>query len=374
MTADVAFLITESSYFLSHRRLLEEGCRKAGWRTTLITNLAERDREYLADCRVIPFDMRRASHHPLRELATMVRLFFLLRRERPRLLHAVGLKPVLYGAFVGKVLGLDIVCALAGLGYLFMSSRPTIKILRRIIVLWMKLVFRNGHIRLILQNDDDAEKLVANGIIPADRVVMIRGSGVDLAHFRPTPEPDGVPVFAAVARMLADKGIRELTLAARLLRWRGVPCRVLLVGDPDEHNPSSLTREQLTAWASEGVVEWLGHRRDIAGIWRNAHVCILPSYREGLPKTLLEAAACGRPIITTDVPGCRAVVTDGVEGILVPAHDWISLADAIERLAHSPELRTRMGQAARIRAEAEFGQDGIVEQTMALYRHILGNP
>lgn len=173
------------------------------------------------------------------------------------------------------------VCALAGLGYVFTSGRLRVRLFRRLIVLWMRLLFRQGRVRLILQNDDDAEKLIANGIIPPEQVVMIRGSGVDLDAFRPSPEPDGVPVFTVVSRMLADKGIRELVMAARLLRWRGVPCRVRLVGGPDPHNLSSLTAGQLAAWRAEGVVEWDGPAQDIARVWAESHVCVLPSYREG---------------------------------------------------------------------------------------------
>ena len=368
---DIVFLITESSYFLSHRRPLADGCRAAGWTPVLITNLAEADQEKLADLRVIPFDMQRASHHPLRELKTLWRVVALLRRERPRLLHAVGLKPVLYGSFAAWILGLDAICALAGLGYLFTSGSVRVSFLRRLIVFWLRMMLRRSRTQVILQNDDDAEKLVSNRIVPADRLVMIRGSGVDLTRFQPLREPDGVPVFAVVSRMLADKGIREVVLAARLVRWRGIACRVRLIGAPDQHNPSSLLLGELSAWVAEGIVEWPGYQNDIAEVWRTAHVCVLPSYREGLPKSLLEAAACGRPIITTDVPGCRAVVTDGVEGLLVPARDWRGLAQAMERLALSPDLRRRMGQAARSRAEAEFGQDKMAGQTMALYHKVL---
>jgi len=373
-SADIAFLITESTYFLTHRRPLAEGCRSQGWRPLLITNLHEEDRAALAGIDVVPFDMVRVSHHPLRELATLVRLFLLLRRLRPRLLHAVGLKPVLYGALAGRLLGLNVVCALAGLGYVFTSGRLRVRLFRRLIVLWLRLLFQGGRTRLILQNDDDADKLVANGVIPAERVVMIRGSGIDLDAFRPTPEPDGLPVFTVVSRMLADKGIRELVMAARLLRWRGVPCRVRLVGGPDPHNLSSLSLDQLAAWRAEGVVEWNGPEQDIPRVWAESHVCVLPSYREGMPKALLEAAACGRPIITTDVPGCRAVVEDGVEGLLVPVCDWTALAEAMERLARSPALRAEMGRAARARAEAEFGQLPVVERTIALYHECLSPP
>ncbi len=373
---DVAFLITESSYFLSHRRNLAEACRHAGWRTSLITNLGETDRPALdavAGLRVVPFDMRRASHNPLREILTIIRLVGVLRRERPRLLHAVGLKPVLYGAFAARILGLDAICALGGLGYLFTAGRrrPAAGLLRIAVVSWMRLMLGGGRIRVILQNDDDAAALLAHRIVTPERLVMVRGAGVDLDRFRPMPEPDGVPVFLVVSRMLADKGIREMVLAARLLRRRKVPCRVVLVGDPDADNSSALSRDQMAAWAAEGAVEWLGRRSDVAELLAGSHVAVLPSYREGLPKSLLEAAAAGRPIITTDVPGCRAVVTDGVEGLLVPPRDWCALARAMERLALDGDLRRRMGRAARRRAEAEFGDKVVTAQTMELYRRML---
>jgi glycosyltransferase involved in cell wall biosynthesis len=377
MSPDVAFLVTESSYFLSHRRRLAEACRARGWRAALFTNVAPSDRPALDGIdglRVVPFDMRRSSHNPLRELATMVRLIGALARERPRLVHAVGLKPVLYGAFAARLLGLDAVCALAGLGYLFTAGRrgPAAGLLRVLVVAWMRLMLGSGRVRVILQNDDDAEALLSHRIVSPDRLVMIRGSGVDLDHFRPTPEPEGVPVFAVVSRMLADKGIREVVLAARLLRrWR-VPCRVVLIGDPDPANSSALTRDQLAAWAAEGAVEWRGHRGDVAAVLAESHVAVLPSYREGLPKSLLEAAAAGLPIVTTDVPGCRAVVTDGREGLLVPPRDWCALARAMAQLAQDPGLRKEMGQAARRRAEAEFGDRVVMTQTMDLYRQILG--
>ena len=374
MPADVAFLITESSYFLSHRRPLADACVKAGLCPLLITNLAEQDRAKLAGLHVSHINMRRASHHPIREMKTLWRVMTLLRQERPRILHAVGLKPVLYGSFAAWVLGLDAICAVAGLGYLFTSGTMGTRFLRRLVILWLRLMLMRSRTQVILQNDDDVEKFVANRIVSANRITVIRGSGVNLDQYHPTPEPEGVPVFAIVSRMLADKGIREVILAARLLRWRGIPCRVRLIGEPDEHNLSTLTQQDLAAWAAEGVVEWDGFHEDIGAIWRDAHVCVLPSYREGLPKALLEAAACGRPIITTDVPGCHAVVKHDVEGLLVPVQDWCALADAMEKLALSPELRARMGKAARLRVEKEFGQDMVVDQTMELYGQMLNRP
>ena len=368
----IAFLITESWHFLSHRRALADACRGAGWDPVLIANVAEKDRPQLADMRVVALDMRRASRHLLREFATLWHVITVSWRERPRILHAVGLKPVLYGSIAARVLGLNAVCALAGLGYLFTSGTLWARLIRRGVVLWLRLAFSNPRVRVIVQNDDDAKHLISHGV--ARDVVLIRGSGVDLDQFQPMPEPGGTPIFAVVARMLGDKGIRELVLAARMLRGRGGACRVRLVGEPDAYNLSSLTQRELILWANEGIVEWVGFQSDVPAIWRDAHVCVLPSYCEGLPKSLLEAAACGRPIITTDVPGCRDVVTHEVEGLIVPAKDWCALARAMERLALDPNLRRRMGQAARRRVEQHFGQDKVVDQTMALYRDILGRP
>jgi glycosyltransferase involved in cell wall biosynthesis len=171
--------------------------------------------------------------------------------------------------------------------------------------------------------------------------------------------------------MLADKGIREMVWAARELARHRIHARIWLVGDPDPDNPTSLTKADLTAWHAEGCVEWLGQQNDIRSIWQQAHVCVLPSYREGLPKALLEAAASGRPIITTDVPGCREVVRDGVDGLLIPMNDWCALAEAIARLAGDSELRHRMGANARARAEAEFGSVAIISQISELYAEAL---
>jgi glycosyltransferase involved in cell wall biosynthesis len=228
----------------------------------------------------------------------------------------------------------------------------------------------NAH--LIMQNPDDLELLRRRGLLRHDRVVLIRGSGVDTARFRPMPEPAGVPAAVLVGRMLSDKGVHELVGAARLLRHRGVPLEVRLVGPPDPHNPSSIPAATLRAWHAEGIVRWLGPQGDAAAVWRDAHIAVLPSYREGLPKALLEAAACGRPLVATEVPGCREVVRDGETGLSVPVRDAVALADALERLAGDPALRRRLGANARRLVEAAFAEPTVVRETLRLYARLLG--
>ena len=196
---------------------------------------------------------------------------------------------------------------------------------------------------------------------------------MDTDHFTYTPEPEGPITVAMVSRMLKDKGVREVVLAARELRRRGTPVRTWLVGAPDPANPSSLDEAILHQWHREGCVKWLGHRNDIADVWAQSHIAILPSYREGMPKSLLEAAACGRPIVTADIPGCNDLVTHNVDGILVPAENWMGLADAVGKLAAEPELRKRMGAAARAKVEIEYSETVIVRETLELYGRALSH-
>jgi len=225
--------------------------------------------------------------------------------------------------------------------------------------------------RTIFQNPDDRADFTRMGLVHQDVSVVIRGSGVDCAAFLVAPEPAGVPVVVLPARMLWDKGVREFVEAAHLLRAAGREARFVLVGAPDTGNREAIPVERLDAWTREGPVEWWGHRRDMAAVLAGASVVVLPTYGEGLPKVLVEAGAAGRPIVATDVRGCREVVRPGVNGLLVPARDSTALARAIERLLQSPELRARLGRAGRLLAETEFAESVVVRQTLAVYRQLL---
>ncbi len=368
----ILYLVTEDWYFWSHRLPIARAARDAGWDVLVAARAGNHGTRIEREgFRLIPIKMRRRSLAPWREIATVAELIGIYRRERPDLVHQVAMKPVLYGSFAALVAGVPaVVNALAGMGYVFTSSAVKARLLRPLIKKAFRWLLNRANARLILQNSDDVAAMSA-GTVAAERIVLIRGSGVDTTAFAPAPEPEGTPVAVMVSRMLWDKGVGELVEAARLLKERKAPVEVVLVGPPDPENPASISESQLREWEASGEVAWWGERSDIAQIWAKSHIAVLPSHREGLPKSLLEAAACGRPMVATDVSGCREVVRPGETGLLVPPRDPESLADALERLAADPELRRRMGSAARELVERELSQEAVVEQTMALYRELL---
>jgi glycosyltransferase involved in cell wall biosynthesis len=365
------YLVTEDWYFWSHRLPIARAARDAGWAVLVATRVGSHgERIEQEGFRLIPIKMRRRSLAPWWEIATVAELIEIYRRERPDLVHHVAMKPVLYGSLAAALAGVPaVVHALAGMGYIFTSSGVKARLLRPLIRTAFRWLLDRSHSRLILQNPDDVAVMTKATVAP-ERVVLIRGSGVDTEAFAQSDELDGTPVAVMVSRMLWDKGVGELVEAARLLQRRGVPLRVVLVGSPDPENPASIPERQLWDWDASGDVAWWGERSDVANIWANCHIAVLPSYREGLPKSLLEAAACGRPLVATDVSGCREVVRDGATGLLVPPRDARALADALERLARNRDLRRRMGAAARDLVTREMSEQVVVAQTVALYRSL----
>ncbi len=365
------YLVTEDWYFWSHRLPIARAARDAGWEVLVATRVGNHgERIEREGFRLIPIKMRRRPLAPWREIATVAELIRIYRRERPGLVHHVAMKPVLYGSLAAAITGVPaVVNALAGMGYVFTSTAVKAWLLRPLVRAGFRWLLDRANARLVLQNPDDVAALSA-GAVAAKRIVLIRGSGVDTAAFAPAPEAGGTPVAVMVSRMLWDKGVGELVAAARLLKERNAPVDIVLVGPPDPENPASISEGQLRDWQASGDVAWWGERSDIAQIWAKSHIAVLPSHREGLPKSLLEAAACGRPLVAADVSGCREVVRPGETGILVLPHDPKSLADALERLATDPELRRRMGSAARELVKRELSQEVVVERTMALYREL----
>ena len=373
------FLVTEDWYFCSHRLPVARAAQTAGFEVVVATRVR-------ADC-----DRIRDEGFTLRRLAWRRRgdgvigggraiseIAQLYRAERPDLIHHVALKPILVGgiarrlAFASAADRPAIVDSIMGLGSGFSDTGFAARLRRPLLGLGLRLAARGGRSWVVVQNPEDCAALVRLGTDP-DRIVMIRGSGVDLGRFLPLPDPRTSTVTVAlVSRMLREKGVLDAVAAIRLLRARGMPVELLLAGPTDIDNRGSLSVDLLSSLGAEAGIDWLGPVADVREVWRRASIAMLPStYGEGVPKALLEAAACGRPIIATDVPGCREVVRPGETGILVPPGDITALAAAIEALAGDPARRVRMGAAGRARVESDFAEDIVVRKTLAVYHAAL---
>lgn len=364
------FFVTEDYYFVSHRLGLALAAQAEGYDVSVVTRVRQHgDVIRNAGLRVIPFEIARSSLNPFSEAMTILRLASLYRRERPDLVHHVAMKPILYGSIAAALTGHPaVVNAVAGMGWLFTARTGWARSLSGPVRTILARALRAG-ISLV-QNPDDVRLLVEMGV-PESRIRCIAGSGLDVRAFSAVSPPEDSPLVVLPARLLWDKGVGEFVAAARLLRQRGSTARFLLAGEPDPLNPASIPPTQVAEWVREGVVEHAGWVADMPSLLAKCHIVCLPSYREGLPKALLEAAAAGRPIVTTDVPGCREVVTHGENGLLVPPRDVPALAHALQRMIEDAHLRTRLGASGRMRAEQQFALGSIVRQTLAIYREAL---
>jgi glycosyltransferase involved in cell wall biosynthesis len=303
-----------------------------------------------------PLELSRNGINPVSELKTIAACVRLYRREHPDLVHHFTVKPVIYGTWAARIAGVPaVINSITGLGYTFVTRDRRGRILRPLVRALYRSALRSPKSWTIFQNPDDRQRFLDMGIVAPLRTGLIAGSGVDLERFHPTPEPPGPPVVVLAARMLWDKGIGELVDAGRRVREAGTPVRVRLVGAPDPGNPASISERQLAAWQQAGLAEWLGHRDDMPAIYAACHVVALPTeYGEGLPRSLVEAGACGRPVVAADVPGCREVIEHGVNGWLVPPRDPVALAEALSRLCADAELRRSMGARGRQVVETRF--------------------
>jgi glycosyltransferase involved in cell wall biosynthesis len=365
------YVTAEDWAFLSHRLPMARAARDAGFEVHVATRVSDGAAAIEAERFTLhPVPFTRGSLSPFAAVRTITALRHVHRTVKPDITHHVALQSCVLGAIA--MLGRPGPCinAFIGLGYSFTSNSAKARALRPLIGAMLRfLVDRNGSVALV-QNGDDLLALMSLGIAK-NRVAHIAGSGVDIARLTPLPEPQGPPTFGFVGRLLDDKGVRTLVAAHRMLRAGGSDARLLIAGTPDPANPASVAEAEAKSWNDEPGVTWLGHVGDIAGLWAHAHVAALPSRREGLPLSLMEAAACGRAMIASDVPGCREIVVHNQTGLLVPADDAPALARAMERLAGAPELRARYGAAARKLVTEKFAAGIIGRQTVELYRQLL---
>lgn len=369
------FVVTEDWYFVSHRLPIARAARDAGYEVFVATRLGEKT-DIIAREGFTPIalkHMRRSSRNPLRELASIAELLSLYRSCRPSIIHHVAMKPVVYGSIAARLAGVGaIVNNVAGLGFIFSSKATYAKMLRRFINPLLRYALRQRRALTIVQNRDDARVLADEIGVARDSIRLVKGSGVDLAQFSNSRRESVPPIVLLASRMIREKGIGDFVSAAAQLKKDAVPARFVLAGAPDPENPHSIPEAVLGQYHEDGVVEWWGHRDDIPEIIREAAIVCLPTtYGEGIPKTLIEAAAGECPIVAYDVPGCREIVIDGGNGVLVPAGEIDQLAQALKRLLENPEQRRCMGARGRMLVQAEFAQEIIVAQTLAVYSELL---
>jgi glycosyltransferase involved in cell wall biosynthesis len=373
------FLVTEDWYFCSHRLPVARAASAAGFEVVVATRIrahGEQIREEGFAARAIAWRRRGDGLvGASRAISEIARLY---RAEQPDIVHHIALKPVLFGGIARRLAFGDsadapvVVDAIMGLGSGFSHTSLAARLRRPSLGLGLSLTTRKDRRWVVVQNPEDYAALAKTRIDP-HRIAMIRGSGVDPTHFVPLPDPGSPTVTVAlVSRMLRQKGVLDAVAAIRMLQARGLPVELLLAGPVDPENRGSLTAELLTSLSSEPGVEWLGPVDDVREVWRRAAIAVLPStYGEGVPKALLEAAACARPIVATDIPGCREVVRPGETGTLVPPRDVDQLATALAALAGDPAQRASMGRAGRALVERDFAEEIIAREMLAVYQAAL---
>lgn len=368
------FIVNVDWFFISHRLPIALKALEAGYEVHLLCAMTDQA-DYLENLGLIvdPFLFSRSGLNIFKELSCFFKLYRRIKVIKPDLLHLVTIKPVIYGGIIARIARVPaVVSAISGLGFLFVERAGLKSRLFRDGVLFLyRLAMGHPNQRVIFQNPTDMSALIDAGGVQKEKSRMIRGSGVDLQDYPMLTEPKGRPVIIMASRLLKDKGVIEFIEAARRIKSKGIKACFQLVGEPDLGNPESVTSDELQSWQAEGVVDCLGYRSDIAALFSQANIVVLPSYREGLPKVLIEGAACGRAVITTDVPGCRDAIEPNVTGVLVGARDASSLAQEIERLMQDGDLRQQMGRAGRDLAEREFSIEKVVATHLSIYQELL---
>jgi glycosyltransferase involved in cell wall biosynthesis len=375
MAQRILYLVSEDWYFVSHRLPMARAARASGYEVHVATHSGDCAGQIESEgFHLHPIKWRRGSLNPFLFLRAVIETRRLYRQVQPDLVHHVALVPAVIGSAAALGLPLARLNALAGLGFVFTSKTAKARLVRWIANPLLGWLLTRPHTAVLVQNLDD-RFMVAQLGVPRQHIALIPGSGVNVDDLTPLPEPDGPFTIGFVGRLLDDKGVRTLVRAHEMLAERGVTVRTLLAGAPDPSNPASLPDHVLAGWRNRANLVLLGQVDDIRTVWAQAHVGILPSRREGLPKSLLEAAACGRPLIATDVPGCREIARQGVNALLVPPDDPAALAAAIETLMKDRDLRLRFGHASRQLVVNEFSSARIGNEIVALYARLLaGTP
>lgn len=381
----IAYVVNHAAFFVSHRLPLAVGARQAGFDICLLTGKAGSEvmeRPALLQLQATGFVHKRAAFtssgiNPFVELLGLLQLAWFVVWYRPDVVHCASPKGVLYGGIAARLCGVrGVVLAISGMGYAYTGGNERSRLrslVRRIYSAFVRFAFHHPNVRVIVQNLDDYHMVIDKGLTDASSVTLIPGSGVDLSMFEGCVATIKSKIVLLPARMLKDKGVQEFVDAARQIKDAAPDWRFVLAGAAGYDNPSSIDPAQLQAWQAEGYVEWLGHVNDMTPLFRESAIVCLPSYREGMPKALLEAAAAGCAVVTTDVTGCREAIHPGVTGDLVPVRNSGALADAILSLIKDEIRRQEYGTEGRARANALFSVDSVVSQTIKIYEELISH-
>ncbi|WP_035644184.1 glycosyltransferase family 4 protein [Bradyrhizobium sp. ORS 285] len=361
------YVANEDYAFLMHRLPMARAARDAGYEVHVATNVNAGEAAIAAERFVLhPIPFRRGGLSPSSAMPTIRAIRAVETAIQPDVVHHSGLQASVLGSLAALGQATPVINAMTGMGYIFTSSSWRSRLLKQGLLWLLPKLMNRAPSCVLVQNPDDRDALQAMGV-RADKITLIPGSGVDTDRFQRLPEPDGPITFGFAGRLLTDKGIRALVAAHRMLRQQGRDDQLLIAGSPDPANPASVSAEEMEAWRHQPGITLLGQIKDITELWRRCHVAVLPSHREGLPVSLLEAAACGRPLVSTDAPGCREIAIHGQTGLSAPVEDAAALAQAMLQLATSPELRARYGQAARQLVEDKLSARIIGRSVVALY-------
>ncbi|MDP8207762.1 MAG: glycosyltransferase family 4 protein [Candidatus Electryonea clarkiae] len=376
-TKKILYLVNNDWFFLSHRLQLARSASDAGYKIVVATRVNnETDAKIIIKegFRLYPLRQFAGDNiNPLREMAAVLEIAAIYLKEKPTLAHHIGLKAALTGSIAARFTGVPaIVNTFTGLGYLFTRDDSKARVIQKIVLLLIKLAVYRKNVNFIFQNRDDQAKLLSGKVVKSSQASLILGSGVDIDDFAFSKEPEGTPKIVFASRILWNKGIAVLVEAVRLLRQRGLSFEAAIVGKPDPGNPQAVPEEQLRLWHEGGDIEWWGYQENMPGIIKNSNIICLPTfYGEGLPKILLEASACGRAIVTTNIAGCRDIVKDGVNGLLVPPENAVKLADALQTLIENPGTREKMGRNGREIVTSGFTLQEVNRKTLSVYENLL---
>tara|TARA_B100001750_G_scaffold240325_1_gene249830 strand:- start:3990 stop:5117 length:1128 start_codon:yes stop_codon:yes gene_type:complete len=373
MSKKILYIVNDINFFVSHRLEIALAAKKEGFQVHVayprsdskFTNKLRGFKHHL-------INLSRSGRNPLKEIYTFFSIFRLIKDVNPDLLHLITIKPVIYGGIISSILKTHgVVSAVPGLGYSFINKGMKATLFRFLISLLYKLAFNKDSLRVIFQNDDDKATLEKLTKLDISKIALMKGSGVDLKKFSFSALPKGKPIISMVSRLQRDKGVFEFFKAAKILRERKKEIEFQFIGELDVFYASKIDQEEFSKWKETDYVKFLGFRSDIYDLFKDSTIIVLPSYREGFPKVLQEAAACGRPIITSDVPGCREAIKEGKSGYLVEPRSATALADKIQELVEDKELLQKMGYEGRKLAEEEFSVNKIVSQHLKLYYELL---